>query len=51
MDTIRLMAGKGYSDFLEVGPGAVLTGLLRGIDASLAGRKFGEPEDLEKLGI
>jgi [acyl-carrier-protein] S-malonyltransferase len=47
--TIRHLAVEGVSDFLEVGPGSVLTGLLKTIDSSLRGRKFGEPSDLEKL--
>jgi [acyl-carrier-protein] S-malonyltransferase len=36
--------------FIEVGPGSVLTGLLRNIDSALAGLKFGEAADLDKLG-
>jgi [acyl-carrier-protein] S-malonyltransferase len=51
VDAIRVMAQAGYRDFVEVGTGAVLTGLLRGIDSTLTGRKFGEPADLEKLGL
>jgi malonyl CoA-acyl carrier protein transacylase len=35
--------------FIEVGAGAVLTGLLRAIDPSVKGQKFGEAEDWEKL--
>jgi [acyl-carrier-protein] S-malonyltransferase len=49
MEAIRLMACAGHADFVEVGAGAVLTGLLRAINPALAGRKFGEPADLEKL--
>lgn len=48
-ESIRYLAGKGVSRFLEVGAGNVLTGLLRNIDSSLAGQKFGEPGDLEKV--
>jgi len=33
-----------------VGAGGVLTGLLRNIDPSLQGFKFGEANDWEKLG-
>jgi [acyl-carrier-protein] S-malonyltransferase len=50
-ESIRYLAGQGVARFVEVGSGGVLTGLLRGIDASLAGFKFGEPGDLEKLGL
>jgi [acyl-carrier-protein] S-malonyltransferase len=49
-DTIRLLASNGAMRFIEVGAGAVLTGLLRNIDPSLTGIKFGEASDWEKLG-
>jgi [acyl-carrier-protein] S-malonyltransferase len=49
VETIRYLAGQGTTSFVEVGAGAVLTGLLRNIDSSLQGSKFGEPADLEKL--
>jgi [acyl-carrier-protein] S-malonyltransferase len=47
--TIRHLASAGVSSCIEVGPGAVLTGLLRNIDPNLKGSKFGEAVDLEKL--
>jgi [acyl-carrier-protein] S-malonyltransferase len=47
--TIRHLALEGVADFVEVGPGSVLTGLLKTIDPTLKGRKFGEASDLEKL--
>jgi [acyl-carrier-protein] S-malonyltransferase len=47
--SIRYLAGQGVARYIEVGAGSVLTGLLRNIDPSLAGAKFGEPADLEKL--
>jgi [acyl-carrier-protein] S-malonyltransferase len=50
-DSIRTLAAAGTTRFVEVGPGSVLTGLLRSIDPSLSGLKFGEPADLEKLGL
>jgi [acyl-carrier-protein] S-malonyltransferase len=50
-ESIRYLAGQGVTRFVEVGAGSVLTGLLRAIDASLAGMKFGEPGDLEKSGL
>jgi [acyl-carrier-protein] S-malonyltransferase len=49
LDTIRYLAGQGVTRFVEVGAGGVLTGLLRNIDPSLKGVKFGEAADLEKL--
>ncbi len=48
-DSVRLLAAKGVTRFVEVGAGAVLTGLLRNIDSSLTGLKFGEAGDLEKI--
>jgi [acyl-carrier-protein] S-malonyltransferase len=44
-DSIRAMAQAGTIRFFEVGPGGVLTGLLRNIDSSLEGKKFGEADD------
>ena len=49
VDSIRLLASKGVSRFVEVGPGTVLTGLLRAIDPALKGLKFGEAGDWERL--
>ena len=49
VETIRYLAGQGAACFVEVGAGAVLTGLLRSIDPKVQGVKFGEPADLEKL--
>jgi [acyl-carrier-protein] S-malonyltransferase len=48
-DSIRLLAGLGVTSYVEVGAGAVLTGLLKNIDASLAAAKFGEASDWEKI--
>ena len=48
-DSVRRLASSGVTRFVEVGAGGVLTGLLRNIDSSLSGAKFGEPADLEKL--
>ena len=50
MDSIRALAAAGVTRFIEVGPGGVLTGLLRNIDPALTGLKFGEAADVEKLG-
>jgi [acyl-carrier-protein] S-malonyltransferase len=49
IDTVRYLASQGVERFIEAGAGSVLTGLLRNIDASLKGVKFGDPADLEKL--
>ena len=48
-ETIRRLAASDVTRFIEVGAGAVLTGLNKNIDASLESRKFGEAADLEKL--
>ena len=47
--SIRLLAASGVTRFIEVGAGSVLTGLVRNIDPSLSGVKFGEAADWEKL--
>ena len=41
-ESITLLASRGITRFIEVGAGAVLTGLLRNIDPALTGVKFGE---------
>ena len=43
--SIRLLAALGVTRCIEVGPGGVLTGLLRSIDGNLQGQKFGEASD------
>lgn len=48
-DSIRFLASEGVTRFIEIGAGAVLTGLLRSINPELQGIKFGEADDLEKL--
>jgi len=48
-DSIRYQAAQGVSRFIEVGPGTVLIGLLRNIDPTLKGIKFGDPADLDPL--
>jgi [acyl-carrier-protein] S-malonyltransferase len=44
-ESIRRLASLGVTRFIEVGPGAVLTGLLKNIDPSLEGLNFRGPED------
>jgi len=48
-ESIRYLAAQGVDRFFEVGPGGVLTGLLRSIDPALQGIRFGEAADVEKL--
>jgi [acyl-carrier-protein] S-malonyltransferase len=50
LETIRRLMSSGVERFVEVGPGSVLTGLLRNIDPGLAGLRVGEAADVEKLG-
>jgi len=50
-ESIACLVGLGVTRFIEAGAGSVLTGLLRNIDASLDGSKFGEAGDREKLAI
>ncbi|MCC7173829.1 MAG: ACP S-malonyltransferase [Bryobacterales bacterium] len=47
--TVRYLISRGVDRFIEVGPGTVLLGLLRGIDPAVKGFKFGESEDWEKV--
>jgi [acyl-carrier-protein] S-malonyltransferase len=46
---MRYLASQGVTRCIEVGAGAVLTGLLKQIDPVLAGAKFGEAADWDKL--
>ena len=46
---IQRLAAEGVGSFLEVGPGRVLTGLLRNIDRALKGSAVGDLAGLEKL--
>jgi [acyl-carrier-protein] S-malonyltransferase len=48
-ESIRLLVSKGVTKFVEVGPGSVLTGLVRNIEPSVTAVKFGEAGDWEKL--
>ncbi len=50
-DTVREMSRQGIKRFVEVGPGTVLLGLCRNIDSSLRGAKFGDPADLDGVGL
>jgi [acyl-carrier-protein] S-malonyltransferase len=49
LESIRLLASRGVTRFIEVGAGAALTGMLRNIDPALTGLKFGEASDWDKL--
>ena len=45
VETIRYLTAQGVTRYIEVGGGAVLTGLLKNIDNTLQGMKFGEASD------
>ncbi len=45
-DCVRTMVETGARDFVEIGPGKVLTGLMRRIDRSLAGRAITDIESI-----
>jgi [acyl-carrier-protein] S-malonyltransferase len=46
---VRRLASEGVTTYVEVGPGAVLTGLIRKIHREAVSVSFGSPEDLTKL--
>ncbi len=48
-DSVRELVRSGVTHFIEVGPGSVMLGLCRTIDAGLKGVRFGEPGDGEKV--
>lgn len=50
-ESVRYLAAQGVTQCIEVGAGAVLTGLLKSIDPNVKGAKFGEPGDLDKLPV
>lgn len=49
-ETVRYLVSQGVERFVEVGPGSVLTGLLRAIHPGAQGVKFGEAGDWEQIG-
>lgn len=49
-ESMSYLTRQGVTRAVEVGAGSVLVGLLRGVEPPIAGFKFGEPGDLEKLG-
>jgi len=47
-DCVRRMANEGVRTFIEVGPGRILTGLVKRIDPDATGYSVGDPASLEK---
>lgn len=48
-DSVLCLAGEGVTRAVEVGAGAVLTGLIKSISPGIAGTKFGEAGELENV--
>jgi len=49
VDSIRYMAAQGVNDFIEIGPGNVLKGLVRKINRDLKVHNVRKPQDIEDL--
>lgn len=49
VETVRYLAAQGVTQFVEVGAGGVLNGLVKQIEPAITGYRFGEAADLEKL--
>ena len=49
VESIRCLVAQGVTRFIEVGPGGVLTGLLRAIAPACEGVRLGEAGELEPL--
>jgi [acyl-carrier-protein] S-malonyltransferase len=47
--SVRAMVASGVTEFVEPGPGAVLSGLVGKIDASVRARNLQKPEDVERV--
>ena len=47
--SMRLLSAAGVSEAFEVGPGSVLSGLMKSIAPEVRMKKFGDVSDLEKL--
>lgn len=46
-ESIQFLVNKGVSEIVEVGPGKVLTGLIKRIDKSISARHFNSANDLK----
>ena len=48
-ESMQELLRQGVHEYVEIGPGAVLSGLCRNISPEFKGAKFGEPADLPKI--
>jgi [acyl-carrier-protein] S-malonyltransferase len=48
-ESVRAMRADGFERFVELGPGKVLSGLVRSIDRAASTASIGAPEDLASL--
>jgi len=48
-DVVQRLASEGVTTYVEVGPGAVLSGLVRKIHRDANVVNFGSPDDLEAV--
>jgi len=46
-ESVQFMVKKGVNEIVEVGPGKVLTGLIKRIDKSISIRHFNAPKDIQ----
>lgn len=49
VDSIEYIAGQGITDFIEIGPGNVLKGLIRKINRDLTVHNVRKPQDIDSL--
>jgi [acyl-carrier-protein] S-malonyltransferase len=49
IDSVKFISSQGISDFVEIGPGRLLKGLIRKIDPALNVQNIQTPEDLATL--
>ena len=49
VNSIQYIAGQGVTDFIEIGPGNVLKGLIRKINSELKVHNIKTPEDIDRL--
>jgi len=50
LETVRRLTAQGVGRTVEVGPGSVLTGLVRSIESGISAQKAGEAEEIDSLG-